>query len=85
PGIVIISKRAARFCRRGRVLVAKRRNGIFFSETIIDWPAFLRIVKINENLVYRRLVEEPNPPAFLNRRSLIILVSGLEEKSEDEN
>lgn len=79
PGMVIVSPRAARFCRRGRVLVARRRNDIFVSETIIDWPAFLKVIKMDENLVYRRLIEEPNPPAFLNRRNLSILLSDLKK------
>lgn len=79
PGVVIVSRRAARFCRRGRVLLAKKRNGIFISETIIDWPAFLRIIRMDENLIYRRLVEGDSPPAFLNRRNLAILLGGLEK------
>ncbi|MEM1514721.1 MAG: hypothetical protein QXH24_01505 [Candidatus Bathyarchaeia archaeon] len=74
PGIVIVYPMVAQFCRRGRVLVAKRRNDIFVSKTIIDWPAFLKVIKMDKNLVYRRLVEEPNPPAFLSRRNLKILL-----------
>lgn len=70
PVIVIVSPRAARFCRRGRVLLIKKKDNIFISETIIEWPAFLRIIKINENLVYERLVVNPNPPVFINRRTL---------------
>ncbi|MEM1674688.1 MAG: hypothetical protein QXN24_08155 [Candidatus Bathyarchaeia archaeon] len=76
PGVVIVSRRAARFCRRGRVLVVKKRNDTFISETVIDWPAFLRVIKMDEDSIYRRLVEEQSPPAFLNKRNLKILLSG---------
>jgi len=74
PGTVIVSPRAARFCRRGRVLLAKKKDGIFISDTVIDWPAFLRIIRMDENLVYERLVENSNPPAFINRRTLIAVL-----------
>lgn len=75
PGVVIVSEKAARFCKRGRVLVAKKRNNIFISETIIDWPAFLRIIKMDEELIYRWLIVDPNPPAFINRRNLTALLN----------
>ncbi|MEM2320617.1 MAG: hypothetical protein QXS79_01850 [Candidatus Bathyarchaeia archaeon] len=82
PGIIIVSRGAARFCRRGRVLVAKRRNNVFTSDTVIDWPAFLRIIKMDESLVYRRLVEDLNPPAFLNRRNLSFLLNTQKKEGE---
>lgn len=81
PGIVIVSRGTARFCRRGRVLVTKRRNNTFTSETVIDWPAFLRIM--DESLVYRRLVKDPNPPAFLSRRNLSVLLTTPEKGDEE--
>lgn len=80
PGVVIVSSEAARFCRRGRILVAKKWNKVFFSETIIDWPAFLRVIKMDENLIYRRLVDDPNPPVFLNGRNLISLFKLLKKE-----
>ncbi|MEM1550439.1 MAG: hypothetical protein QXR13_00720, partial [Candidatus Bathyarchaeia archaeon] len=79
PGIVIVSPRAARFCRRGRILVVKRKNDIFISETIMDWPAFLKMIKMDENLIYKHLVEKSNPPAFLKRRNFITLFSSTEK------
>lgn len=68
PWPVTISPKAARFCRRGRILVIKRENHTFMSETVVDWPVFLRLMKIDENLVYKHLIENTDPPQFLNMR-----------------
>lgn len=68
PWTVTISPRVAGFCRRGRILVIKRGNHNFISETVIDWPVLLRLMKMNEDLAYKYLVENPNPPPFLNMR-----------------
>ncbi|MEM2311451.1 MAG: hypothetical protein QXD79_07595 [Candidatus Methanomethylicia archaeon] len=67
---IIVSRRAAKFCRRGRILLAKRVDDKYFSETVIDWPAFLKIIRLNEDFIYSFLVENENPPAFLNKRIL---------------
>ncbi|MEM2699143.1 MAG: hypothetical protein QXN98_00130 [Candidatus Bathyarchaeia archaeon] len=75
PGPVVVSPRAARFCRRGRVLLVRRGNGgTFTSETVIDWPTFLRLIRLDEDKVYKYLIEDPNPPAFLNRRAFAALL-----------
>ena len=81
-GAVIVSPRAARFCRRGRILVVKKRSDghAFISETVIDWPTFLKVIKLNEDSVYKCLVESSSPPAFLNRRSFAKLMKDLEVK-----
>jgi len=68
PWPITVSPRAARFCRRGRILVVKREDHNFISETIIDWPVLLRLMKMNEDLAYKYLVENPDPPPFLNMR-----------------
>ncbi|MEM0049245.1 MAG: hypothetical protein QW424_04000 [Candidatus Bathyarchaeia archaeon] len=83
PGIVIVSQRAARFCRRGRVLLIKKKDNVFISETIIEWLAFLKIIKINGNLVYERLVMDPNPPTFINRRTLAGILRAKKEERRD--
>lgn len=73
PRRVVVSPRAARFCRRGRILVIRLGRGYPSSETVIDWPAFLRLIRMNGDLVYKLLIEARDPPAFLNRRSLSAL------------
>lgn len=75
PGPVVVSPKAARFCRRGRVLLVRRGSGgTFTSETVIDWPTFLRLIKLDEDKVCRYLIEDSNPPAFLNRRAFTALL-----------
>ncbi|MEM2136672.1 MAG: hypothetical protein QXI93_01805 [Candidatus Methanomethylicia archaeon] len=78
-GNVIVSGRAAKFCRRGRILLARNVGDKFFSETVIDWPAFIRIMRLSEDFVYKILIE--NPPAFLNKRLLSKILKGFVDKS----
>jgi len=69
PKTVILSPKAARFCRRGRVLVVKDRGEDFISETVADWPVFTRLIRQDEDLIYKLLIENPGPPAFLDTRN----------------
>jgi len=69
PWPVTISPSAARFCRRGRIMVIRREGNTFIARTVIEWPVFLRLMKMDESLVYRYLVENPDPPPFLNMRT----------------
>ncbi|MFQ5711037.1 MAG: hypothetical protein ACE5GD_04560 [Candidatus Geothermarchaeales archaeon] len=67
---VILSRRAARFARRGRILVAVDRGDHFSSDTVIEWPAFRKLIRRSPDSAYRLLVENPNPPPFISRRNL---------------
>lgn len=78
---VIVSHKASKFCRRGRILIVKRVNGKFISKTVIDWPAFIKIMRLNEDLIYNLLIENENPPVFLNKRILLKLIRKLNNKS----
>lgn len=70
PKTVIVSPKAARFCRRGRVLIAKNGDYNFTSDTVVEWPAFLKLIRQDPNSVYSLLIENPYPPSFLNTRIL---------------
>lgn len=80
-GSVVVSRKASKFCRRGRILLAKRVNDKFISETVIDWPTFIKIMRLNEDFVYKLLVETENPPVFLNKRILSKFFKGFVNKS----
>jgi len=69
PRTVIVSPRTARFCRRGRVLIVKKRGEYFVSDTVVEWPVFVKLIRQDQDTVYESLIESPNPPAFLNRRA----------------
>ena len=66
---VVVGQKAARFCRRGRILVVKDQGKTFISNTVIEWPIFLRLIRKNQNHVYKSLIENPNPPPLLNSRT----------------
>lgn len=83
PWPIIISPRAAKFCRRGRILIIKRKECTFISETVVDWPVFLRLMKMDENLAYKYLIENPNPPPFLNMRIFRALLLRLRGNREE--
>ncbi len=68
PKTVIVSPKAACFCRRGRILIVKDRGEDFGSDTIVDWPVFLRLMRLDQDINYKFLIENPYPPAFINSR-----------------
>lgn len=69
PKTIVVSSKAARFCRRGRILIAKSKGENFISDTVIEWPVFLRLIRQEQNLITKFFIENPNPPAFLNNRA----------------
>lgn len=69
PKTVIVSPKAARFCRRGRILIVKDRGEDYISDTIIEWPVFLRLIQQDQDLTYKFFIENPDPLAFLNIRT----------------
>ncbi len=69
PKTVVVSRKAARFCRRGRILIVKDRSEDFMSETVVEWPVFINLIRQDQNLIYRLFVENPDAPAFLNSRT----------------
>ena len=66
PKPIVVSPKAAKFCRRGRILIAKDRGEDFTADTVIEWPVFLGLIRKPQDHVYKFFVENPNPPAFLN-------------------
>jgi len=70
---VILSEKAAKFSRRGRILVVKEKDGVFYSNTVIEWPIFLKVIRIDQNITYNILIENQNPPPFLNSRTFTAL------------
>jgi hypothetical protein len=66
PKPIVVSSKAAKFCRRGRILIAKDREEDFKADTVVEWPVFLRLIRHPQDHVHKFLVENPNPPVFLN-------------------
>jgi len=68
PKTVVLSPKAARFCRRGRILIVNNMGGDFISDTVLEWPVFLRLIRQDQNLIHNFFIENPDPLAFLNSR-----------------
>ena len=68
PKTVVVSYKAARFCKRGRILIVKDRGEDFISETVVEWLVFLKLIRQDQNLIYQFFIEYPDPPPFLNSR-----------------
>ena len=69
PGTVTVAPKAARFCRRGRVLIVKSRGGNLISDTVVEWPVFVRLIRQDQNMIYEFFIENYDPPVFLNSRA----------------
>jgi len=70
PKTVVLSPKAARFCRRGRILIVKDEFGDFISNTVLEWLVFTKLIRQDQNLIYKLFIENPNPPVFINNRLL---------------
>lgn len=64
-GSVLVEPRAARYCRKGRVLIVVR--GV--ARHVLTWPAFLRLIKLDPDRVLLTVMGGGIPP-FLNLRAL---------------
>lgn len=67
---VIVSRRAARFTRRGRVLIALEKDGGFYADVVLEWPLLYKIIRLNHELVYEYFTLNKNCPAFINRGNM---------------
>ena len=56
-GKILVDREIAKFCSRGKVLLAVRENSHFKGKYIITWPAFLNIMRTNPALFYHSLIK----------------------------
>jgi len=69
---VVVSKRASRFCRRGVILAALKTDGCYKVNTVLSWPAFLKVMRGKAEEVYR-LLSNPAAPPYLDVREITAL------------
>ena len=62
---VLVDPRAARYCRKGRVLIVV--NG--YARHVLTWPAFLRLMKMDSERVLKAIFDGTLPP-FTNSKIL---------------
>jgi hypothetical protein len=56
-GKILVNGEIARFCSRGKVVLAVRQNSSFKGRYVITWPAFLNIMRTNPERFYHALME----------------------------
>lgn len=56
-GKIIVDGEIAKFCSRGKVLLAVRESSHFKGKYVITWPAFLNIMRTNPEAFYNSLMQ----------------------------
>ncbi len=64
---VTISYEVANFSRKGRVVIVVKNGSNYIGKSVITWPAFLRLMNENSNLIYKLVVEGKIPPCINNK------------------
>jgi len=70
---VIASPEAANFSRKGTVLLVVKDNSNYIAKSVITWPAFLRLINENPNLIYKIIFEGKIPP-FINNKNVLAII-----------
>lgn len=55
-GKILVDREIAKFCSRGKILLAMRENSHFRGKYVITWPAFLNIMRTDPELFYHSLI-----------------------------
>lgn len=55
-GKILVDQGIAKFCSRGKILLAVRSNSHYRARYVITWPAFLNIMRGNSELFYNALI-----------------------------
>ncbi|MFQ5970106.1 MAG: hypothetical protein ACE5J2_06400 [Nitrososphaerales archaeon] len=55
-GKMLVDEKVAKFCSRGKVLLAVRDNTHYRARHVITWPAFLNVMRGNAELFYNMLI-----------------------------
>lgn len=76
---VIVVSEAAKFSKKGRVLMAIKSNSDYIAKNVILWSAFLRIMDENPDVIYKMFMEGEIPP-FVNDRNVSTVILGAREK-----
>ncbi len=70
PKKVVVDKEVTKYVKKGRILVLVDRGEHFACRTVVDWPAFRKLMHQDQEELYKLFVELPNPPHFIDRRNL---------------
>lgn len=70
---VIVVPEAARFSRKGRILMTIKLGSNYVAKSVILWSAFLRLINEDPNLIYNMLTEGKIPP-FINNKNIKAII-----------
>lgn len=79
-GKVVVSAKAAKFCRRGRVILVLRVGPTNYGVSVILWPTFRRLMKLDTAKLYSLVTVGKFPPFLGNReyRELLLELRRME-------
>ncbi|MCP8309834.1 MAG: hypothetical protein H3Z54_14310 [archaeon] len=78
---VIVVPEAAKFSRKGRVLMAIKLDSDYIAKSVISWSTFLRLMNENPDAIYKMLIEGKIPP-FVNNKNISAIVLKAREQNE---
>jgi uncharacterized MAPEG superfamily protein len=76
---VVVEGEASRYVRKGRILVVVDRGEYLICRTVIDWPAFRKLMHQDQDGLYTLFVDRSKPPRFIDRRNLGNIIKAKEE------
>ena len=76
-GQIKVMEAAAKYCSKGRVLVAMKEGSGFEAVSVITWPAFIRFIRLDSSRIYEDLLSGQLPP-FIGER----YVAEIRQKAE---
>jgi len=83
-GQIRVVEAAAKYCSKGRVLVAMKEGSGFEAVSVITWPAFLRFIRLDSSRIYEDLLSGQLPP-FIGERYVAEIRQRAEASSQMSN
>lgn len=70
---ITVVPEAARFSKKGRILMVIKSNSHYMAKSVVTWSAFLRLMNENPNEIYGMFMEGKIPP-FVNDKNVSTIV-----------
>jgi hypothetical protein len=83
-GQIRVVEAAAKYCSKGRVLVAIKEGSGFEAVSVITWPAFIRFIRLDSSRIYEDLLSGQLPP-FIGERYVAEIRQKAEASSQISN
>jgi len=70
---VLVSEKASPFCRWGVILAAINIGGRYVANTVLTWPAFLKIMRGKAEEAHQLLSKPSGVPPYLDVKDIVAL------------